>query len=177
MSKHMPLPNLKLLQEIFDWDEQGNLYWKKKICQKVVVGKPAGCRYLSPNCQTEYYQTKVFCKTYKNHRILYFLYHKVDPADYEIDHIDGNGLNNAKSNLRLAIRRQQLFNTSKRKKTSSKFKGVSRQNGKWQAYINLLGKKINLGYYNNEFYAALVYARAAKQYFVDFAEYKRKSLI
>lgn len=91
----------------------------------------------------------------------------------EIDHEDGNGLNNQrKSNLRPATTQQnaQGFRRKSSGKTS-KFRGVSwhKKAGKWRAYICLDDKHKHLGHFNSEIDAAKAYDIAARKYFGDFA--------
>jgi len=89
-----------------------------------------------------------------------------------VDHIDGNGLNNQKTNLRPATTSQNSMNMKKgRGKNSSSFKGVS-WNSKhefWYAAIAVDGKDIYLGIYESEEDAAHVYDYAARIYFGEFA--------
>lgn len=75
----------------------------------------------------------------------------------QIDHIDGNGLNNQKSNLRLVTRRQNLQNSHIKK--SSAFPGVLwyKQTKKWQAKIKISGRTRHLGYFKDELEAATAY--------------------
>lgn len=89
-----------------------------------------------------------------------------------VDHINGNGLDNRKENLRLATRSQKRMNQRKTKNTTtSKFKGVSWCNREksWRAYIHLNGKFKSLGYFNNEIRAARAYNDAAIQHYKEFA--------
>lgn len=69
----------------------------------------------------------------------------------ECDHIDGNGLDNRRSNLRVCSHHQNIFNTIPRIGTS-KYKGVTRYKPtqKWRAKIYFYGKVIQLGYFNSE---------------------------
>lgn len=96
-----------------------------------------------------------------------------------IDHIDGNGLNNCKSNLRLATPSQNAANREKKyAKASSQYKGVYwHKNGYWVAEIKVNYKKIYLGYFKIEGEAAQAYDRAAKLHFKEFARtnFKEKS--
>lgn len=67
------------------------------------------------------------------------------------DHIDGDGLNNRRDNLRPATNIQQKCNRRTFKNNTSGIKGVSwsAQNGKWVAYIYLNGKKKSLGSFSD----------------------------
>lgn len=69
---------------------------------------------------------------------------------YDVDHIDGNGLNNQKENLREVTRRQN--NQNLHVATSSVFPGVSRhkRSGKWQSTVKVNGKQKWLGQYDSE---------------------------
>ena len=89
----------------------------------------------------------------------------------KIDHIDHNGLNCQKYNLRLATQQQNIMNSSKRKNTSSKYKGVSwhKVHNYWVASIKINGKSIHLGSNVNEISAAELYNKAAIRYFGEFA--------
>ena len=89
-----------------------------------------------------------------------------------IDHIDHNGLNNCKNNLRICTQQQNCFNAQKTNKpTSSKFKGVTfdKQTNKWIAQITHNGNYIKLGRHVNEIIAAETYDKAAKKLFGEFA--------
>lgn len=80
-------------------------------------------------------------------------------------------LNNQKDNLRIATHAQNHQNAPKRKSvTSSRFKGVCKFRNKWQAYIQVSGKKINLGTYSTEKEAALAYNSSSLEHFGEFAK-------
>ncbi|KKL21312.1 hypothetical protein LCGC14_2446720 [marine sediment metagenome] len=89
----------------------------------------------------------------------------------QIDHIDGNGLNNRKSNLRICNGQQNQQNRRPTRKASSQYKGVAwhKRSKKWIARITVDKKIIHLGYFNDEESAARVYDKAAKKYFGEFA--------
>ena len=86
-----------------------------------------------------------------------------------IDHIDFNGLNNQKSNLRLATPLQQLIHNLPRQGCTSQYKGVWRKRNKWQAYIQDIDKRIVLGCYVSEKIAALCYDHHARKIYGEFA--------
>ena len=88
-----------------------------------------------------------------------------------IDHINGNGLDNRKINLRICTRSQNQWNSKKHKKCISKYKGVSwdKTRNRWQCHIKFHYISINLGRYKSETDAAIAYNNAALKYHGDFA--------
>lgn len=93
----------------------------------------------------------------------------------EVDHIDHNGLNNCKSNLRLSNKSQNQCNRKcvAKHKRSSRFVGVFKRVNKtcvsWRAGIRHNGKWHPLGTFHNEKEAAMAYNEAAKKHHGDFA--------
>jgi len=88
----------------------------------------------------------------------------------QVDHIDGNGLNNQKANLRLCSQSQNNVNGRKRAGSSSQHKGVTwrKDTGKWQAQAWANGKRYSLGCYQSEERAALAYNRFMVDQFGEF---------
>lgn len=93
------------------------------------------------------------------------------PDNLEIDHIDGNRLNNQKSNLRLATSSQNKINRGPRIDNKSGYKGVSwhSQRKKWTARIMINGNNKHLGLFENLVEAARSYNVAALEYYGPFA--------
>ncbi len=93
------------------------------------------------------------------------------PKGLLVDHIDGNGLNNRKSNLRLCTFAQNAHNSRPRRNSSSRYKGVCwhKVKKKWTVSIYKGGKRTYLGYYDDEIEAALAYDRKATELFGEFA--------
>jgi len=88
-----------------------------------------------------------------------------------VDHQDLNGLNNQRSNLRLATQPQNMHNTSAPRNNTSGYKGVSfhKASGKWRADICVEGKRIALGLFPSPEEAADAYDRVAVANFGEFA--------
>lgn len=88
-----------------------------------------------------------------------------------VDHKNGNGLDNRRSNLRLCTPTQNQWNRRKHKPTTSQFKGVRQDKGRssWRAQIVVHGERIHLGSFSSEREAALQYDRSARIFFGTFA--------
>lgn len=92
------------------------------------------------------------------------------PDELEVDHRDGNGLNNRRGNLRLATRSQNNQNRNTGVNNTSGYKGVTwhKAKGKWNARIKINGKRRNLGYFSNPESAAAAYAAASSELHGEF---------
>ena len=93
------------------------------------------------------------------------------PRNLKVDHINGNGLDNRKSNLRLATTSQNNCNCGIQSNNTSGFKGVcwKKQTKKWMAKIVKNGKQINLGYFSDINLAKEAYNKAARKYHKKYA--------
>lgn len=113
-------------------------------------------------------------RTYKQEgrtRTVYM--HRAIAADIrgEVDHVDGDGLNNQRANLRPASDSQQRQNARRRSDNTSGFKGVTRRSGvrPWSARIKRDGICRHLGAFTTPEEAARAYDRAALELFGEFA--------
>ena len=89
----------------------------------------------------------------------------------QVDHRDGDGLNNVDENLRECTNTQNQCNRAANKNNVSGFKGVRTSVAKrrFAASITVNRKVIHLGYFNSPEEAAHTYDKAAKEYFGEFA--------
>ena len=94
------------------------------------------------------------------------------PEDVQVDHIDGNKLNNQRNNLRLCTGAENQRNRGVLSNSRSGIKGVSwyPPSRKWQAKIKVDGQQIHLGCFHNWADAAAAYDKAAVEYHGEFAQ-------
>ena len=91
--------------------------------------------------------------------------------DEQIDHIDLNGLNNVRSNLRFVTPAQNCWNRRTNSRNTSGYKGVcwNKKCNKWQAGIKVHGLKKHLGLFDDPKEAYDAYCQAAKDAHGEFA--------
>jgi hypothetical protein len=156
-----PLPDLNYLKECFvldpsipcglRWssDRPLNHFKNESACKRWKTNnsnKPSG--YILTN---GYYNSKLDKNRYPNHRIVFAIYNNTtDFQDKQIDHIDGNVLNNSPQNLRLATASQNQFNRKKQKNNSSGYKNISfvKKLNKYRCAMQVDGKDIYIGLFN-----------------------------
>lgn len=92
------------------------------------------------------------------------------PENKCIDHINGDRLDNRRCNLRICDFKENARNSTKMKKSLSKYKGVTIDRDKWSSRITVDYKVIYLGTFDTEISAALAYNHAALMYFGEFAK-------
>lgn len=93
------------------------------------------------------------------------------PHGLDTDHVDMNGLNNRKVNLRHATHSQNQHNRVANQLSTSGYKGVTwdRSTGKWMAKIRHQGVSYTLGRYTSAEVAHSVYSKAAAEMHGTFA--------
>lgn len=108
-----------------------------------------------------------------NHSLVILMHRQLLAAlpDEEVDHEDGDSLNNRRKNLRLATRVQQCANATRRTDNSSGAKGVNRRpNGRFQVQIGSGKTRKCLGTFDTFQQASEVYNIAARQRWGHFSK-------
>jgi hypothetical protein len=100
---------------------------------------------------TGYFQFCFRYDHYLNNRVVYFLCTGIDPEEKQVDHRDGDKLNNKISNLRLATNKLNQDNSKKRKDNTSGVTGVfwSKTKEKWEVRIKRFNKNFCLGSFHD----------------------------
>ena len=159
---------LKMEKEILDnfcYNENTGVITKKDSEKQV--------GYLEHIAEKNYSRIKIDFKGkhFLYHRIAWLLFFKEWPSQ-EIDHRDGNPLNNKIENLRLATRTQNCQNQRLSKVNKVGLKGVQKRSNLFRSRIQVNKKSIHLGYFKTREEAHLAYQNAARHYFSDFSRFK-----
>lgn len=151
----------------------GVFRWRKRVANTPphkawntkYAGTVAGCL-----TNRGYREVSLFDRKYFAHRLAWAHFYGVWPTA-EIDHIDGDKLNNAIANLREATRQQNQCNCGPSRVNTSGFKGVTfhKRRGKWLASIKSYGQTHELGFFTDPAEAHRAYAEAAAKLHGEFA--------
>ena len=161
--KAAKLPNKDYLDECLDYNEDTGVFtWRNR--PRSHFKSTRGCRIWNSrfsntqagsvkktNNGKSYLKIGIDGKILFAHRLaIVFITGGID-VDMEVDHIDGDGLNNKKSNLRIVTRSENQKNLRKPSTNSSGAVGVcwSKKSKKWQAQIRKKGKQIHLGFFDS----------------------------
>ncbi len=134
-------------------------------CDRDLVARYTWSSFRRPHHSTHYARAKIDGLWVLMHRLIL-----AAPKGLEVDHRDGNGLNNQRDNIRVCTRAENQRNKASRC-GSSRFKGVSfhKASRKWGASIRRDGVSTHLGLFTREEDAARAYDSFARIYFGDFA--------
>ena len=90
---------------------------------------------------------------------------------FDVDHSNGNGIDNRRKNIRIATRSQNMHNKKMQHNNTSGYKGVhwNKGRGKWQANIKVNDKRRYLGSFDTPEDAAEAYKSASERLHLDFA--------
>ena len=132
----------------------GKLYWAKKAGPNSVVGEEAGFLVVG------YRRFILGGKLYFAHRVIWF-FERGDFPPNQVDHIDGNKLNNLISNLRCVSGRQNQQNRKSHR--NGKLVGTKKRSWGWASQITIKGKSKHLGTFKSELAAHKAYMKAVKE--------------
>lgn len=168
VSKQRPVVTHSRLLEILDYDQiTGQFTWKIRLGGPVKVGSIAGndIAVRKPSvtrCGCTYRQIRIEGRNYYAHVLARFYVTGEWPPRL-VDHRDGNGLNNAYSNLRDSTAAQNNQNRVKASKNSSTgLLGARREGAKYLAAIRINGKVVRLGRFNTAEAAHQAYIAAKR---------------
>lgn len=167
MITHEELKNMIAYNPVtgyFTWKSREGVpvWWNTKYADKRAGGVDA----------YGYWVLRINAQAFKAHRIAWlYVFGEMPNSNEEIDHINGNRLDNSIANLRLANDLQNAANTGIRIDNTSGVKGVSwhRKTGKWYAQINQCGRRTSLGYFDSISAAKRAYQARAKIIHGEFA--------
>lgn len=118
---------------------------------------------------TFYVRSMTFKKRGDNATLLHRLITNA-PDGYDVDHANGNGLDNRRGNLRVCTHQMNGANQKTPKHNTTGFKGVSGKGNKFRAYIKVNYKQVYLGTFSTAIEAANAYNLGAQKYFGEFAK-------
>ena len=148
------------LLQIFHYDnDQCCFYWKKPTSFRVKKGDRAG--YID---ELGYRRISINNIRYREHQLVWLI-ERGSLSILQIDHIDGNKLNNHINNLREVTNKQNSENKSINKNNTSGIKGVyfDKARSKWHACITNNYKNYSLGRFKTIEEAKNAYIYAAKK--------------
>lgn len=153
----------ELLRSLLDYDAEAGVFRWRISRGSRRAGAVAG------NLRRDGYVGILVCgRLYTAHRLAWLWVTGEWPI--EVDHRDGDGSNNAWTNLRLATHAQNMSNTKKPRHNTSGFKGVHlRRQGDFSASIQHKGKTIHLGLFPTAEAAHAAYCAAAERIHGEFA--------
>jgi hypothetical protein len=160
--KTIPLPSLDILKASIIYNpDTGELFRRK-------TGKP-----LATVSKHGYGVLRIDRTQYRSHRVAYMLATGEDPGEMEVDHIDGNKLNNRASNLRLATRRENQRNRGLSKVNATGVKGVTwnRETRRYVTRMRVGGRNMWFGSFPSLEEAGVAIRAAREQLHGDFANH------
>jgi len=156
----MPRKNItqERLQEALRYDPTTGDFWWREQARGRRLGQRAG------RISAGYVQIHLDKGRYQAHWLVWFYHNGTWPTE-EIDHINGNKLDNRIENLRLATRSENRQNHKTMRNNTSGFMGVrwSKKDKKWVASINVNRKSYYLGGFDTPEEASVAYLNAKQQ--------------
>lgn len=140
--------------------------------QDVEIVSPYKWYRVAPGRRTPsafYVIAKPYCRLTKKQPTLWMHRLLLSPKRGEqVDHINRDGLDNRRCNLRICTQSQNNAN-SQHRVSSTGYRGVYRDGRRYQAAISVGGQMVRLGRFDGAIPAARAYDAAALQHFGEFA--------
>jgi hypothetical protein len=164
-------PSLEYLSTRISVDvDAGRAYWIDATKHHAALnGMEAGSPRSNSRHDKRYWHVKVDSNPIKRSHIVFLFAHGRWP-DLQIDHINGDSLDDRISNLREATATQNAWNHKTRRKRSSTPMGVRLlRNGKYQARIAVNKQQIVIGSFDTPEMASQAYQLKRKEFFNEYA--------
>jgi hypothetical protein len=161
-SKAIPTP--EYLRQLLRYEpETGKLFWRERPASSFKPAarsaehraanwnaKNAGRPAFTSDNGDGYLTGRVLGNLYRAHRVIWAMHHGAWPSG-DVDHINGNRMDNRIANLRDATKSENARNSAKRRDNTSGICGVCwhRHSGKWMVRIKAGGKSVFLGRFAN----------------------------
>jgi hypothetical protein len=174
------LPDIDFVRECLAYDpDTGVFTWRERPIEHFTnarghwqwngryPGTPAGSEK-GRSRSRNYIGIRLNGELFNAHRLAWLLHYGIDPWPLEIDHIDGDALNNRIGNLRLATRSQNTSNRRFAGDTQTGVKGVTVHRNGYIACVKANGKRYYLGKFRTVAEAAKAYQEASKRLHGEF---------
>lgn len=164
------LTHARLLELVEYLPESGFLIWRKRR-GRVPAGSVAGTLHISKTrTNYRYIAIKIDGVQYPAHRIAWFyMKGEMPPENVQIDHHDGDSLDNRWDNLREATHTQNQWSRGAQRNGKLRLRGVTQEGSRFRVRISVNKKRINLGLFDCPMEAGAAYKRASEQHHGDFA--------
>lgn len=160
------------IKQLFDYRDDGSLI--RRVALPGInngVGTIVGCKPKTITRNNRYVTTKIKGQHYCVHRLIYLYHHGRVPD--QLDHINGNTLDNRIENLRPANQSLNMMNRKTFANNKSGVKGVHwhKRSQKWFVYVDVNKQRKNIGYFEDFDLAELVANEARAKFHGSFANY------
>lgn len=171
MKTIIELPKQAELLKRFEYRD-GHIFWRAKNGDDRETrrwnARYAGTEAGHPSSKG-YLQVKIDRRNYMVHRVIFVMIHgDVLNSETQVDHVKVVTSANRIEHLRAATHSQNAA-YAKRRVDSTYGKGIKFKRGRYEAYINVRGKRIYIGSYREVEQARTAYAEAARKHFGEFA--------